>query len=506
MNEKALTKTGEKVAIVASLFEAEAIQDQLRKTVPSILNVDTLVRVSLHIIRTNPGLLECSQKSLLACVLGAGILGLSPEPYLGQVYFVPFNTKRGDRWIKEATLIPGYRGYVTLARRSGELASLAAQAVYEKDHFVVQWGLHEALDHVPAEGDRGAFKGAWTVFKYLSGGDPTFEYMPKADIEAIMNRSKAKNSGPWVTDFSEMAKKTVIRRHMKLAPLSVEDNRLMQAAAAEDLALGGGDQTAFFLPDHDAPLEIEAGGGGGTASFAETFADIAGHDAMPAYLDALAKGNGDATIDEAKAMAVDNQEAFRNGFDRYRATHAKKVGATNAVPDPNNHRPGYTGRNSERTGPQSAPPTDQETGSGNGPQEGDVEFMNEWFRLQKENFEKYVIDNWARFASASPFIQEKVRSKWERLVETPFPENAPTSPTTDDQAPPTEDPPESGSDDTHEAGPPALEDSDEYAELMALKRKHFQVFAEVSKGRVPDTLGKVKLMVLAIQEAVGAAE
>jgi len=53
--------------------------------------------------------------------------------------------------------------------------------------------------------------------------------MTKAEIEAIRNRSRAGKSGPWVTDFAEMAKKTVVRRLSKMLPLSSEIMRHVEA-------------------------------------------------------------------------------------------------------------------------------------------------------------------------------------------------------------------------------------------------------------------------------------
>ena len=46
--------------------------------------------------------------------------------------------------------------------------------------------------------------------------------MTKADVDAIRKRSKASGSGPWVTDYSEMGKKTVLRRMSKRWPLAPE--------------------------------------------------------------------------------------------------------------------------------------------------------------------------------------------------------------------------------------------------------------------------------------------
>jgi recombination protein RecT len=46
--------------------------------------------------------------------------------------------------------------------------------------------------------------------------------MPKSEIDKHRARSKAGSSGPWVTDYEEMAKKTVFRSIFKWLPVSIE--------------------------------------------------------------------------------------------------------------------------------------------------------------------------------------------------------------------------------------------------------------------------------------------
>jgi phage RecT family recombinase len=111
----------------------------------------------------------------------------------------------------ECQLIIGYRGMIDLARRSGQIVSLSARTVHEKDHFTYRYGLDETVEHVPANGERGQLTYVYAVAKLKDGG-VQFEVMSRNEIDKVRAQSKAKDSGPWVTHFEEMAKKTAIRR------------------------------------------------------------------------------------------------------------------------------------------------------------------------------------------------------------------------------------------------------------------------------------------------------
>lgn len=110
---------------------------------------------------------------------------------------------------------------ISLARRSGNIESIYAHPVFEQDEFEYEYGLDPQLRHKPAYGDRGAFIGAYGVAKFQDGGHH-FEFMSKSDIEKRKNRSPASGSGPWQTDYEEMACKTVLRHMFKFLPISVE--------------------------------------------------------------------------------------------------------------------------------------------------------------------------------------------------------------------------------------------------------------------------------------------
>ncbi len=161
-------------------------------------------------------------------------LGLDPSGVLGSAYLVPFwNTHKGRY---EAQLIVGYRGLIDLARRSGDIVGVEAHVVREKDSWKYAWGVTPVLEHIRSlDADPGKPTAAYAVVR-LRDGPPLIDIMSYAEIEAIRKRSRAAGQGPWVTDWDEMAKKTVTRRALKYAPMSVDAAR---ALAVEDRAEAG---------------------------------------------------------------------------------------------------------------------------------------------------------------------------------------------------------------------------------------------------------------------------
>lgn len=181
---------------------------------------DRLKLVALSAFSRTPALWSCEPVSVARAIVEAGQLGLEPTGLLGGAYLVP----RGGK----ATLLIGYRGLVILALRSGEVQRVEARVVRERDQFEYAYGLEPRLYHVPSqEGDPGKYTGAYAVLFYRDGSKQ-FDYMSIAEIEAIRKRSSSPNDGPWVTDYAEMCKKTPLRRLMKLAPLTIEDQRRLE--------------------------------------------------------------------------------------------------------------------------------------------------------------------------------------------------------------------------------------------------------------------------------------
>lgn len=228
---------------IMGLLADEKVKKQMALALPSHMTADRLMRIAMTEVRKVPKLAQCEITSFMGAIMQCAQLGLEPGAALGHAYLLPFdvNKKQGSQWVKVRTdcqLIIGYRGMIDLARRSGQIISLSARSVHANDAFSYEFGLEETLYHKPADGDRGDLTHVYAVAK-LVGGGVQFEVMSKADVFKIKETSKAKNSGPWVTNFDEMAKKTVIRRLFKYLPVSIEITR---AVVLDEKADAGIDQ------------------------------------------------------------------------------------------------------------------------------------------------------------------------------------------------------------------------------------------------------------------------
>jgi recombination protein RecT len=199
------------------------IQQQIAAAIRTDINPKTVVRITLSNMLRNPKLMECTQASVVQAVLTACALGLEPDGVSGQAYLVPYKDV--------CTLIPGYRGLIQLAYRSGEVLSIQSLNVYANEKFERHVGAIPPVVHNPKPPEtRGEYVGSYAVAT-IKGGGCVCEFMWKTEIEAIRQRSKAKDNGPWVTDTDEMRRKTVVRRLFKYIPSSAT---MRQAASMDD--------------------------------------------------------------------------------------------------------------------------------------------------------------------------------------------------------------------------------------------------------------------------------
>jgi recombination protein RecT len=228
MNAIATTSTqtpAVRQATLRDMITGESMKRQFALALPKALPLDRFVRCLVTTLNRDPKLLECDRNSVLAGAMTAAQLGLEIDPALGRAYLLPYKGK--------AQLIIGYKGYVDLAYRSGQLAGLQAEAVYAADHFSYALGLDPKLEHVPADcEDRGDLKYAYAVAN-LSNGGKAWRVLNRAQVMKHKKSSQSASSSysPWVTHEEEMWRKTAIRALASILPLSPE---LRDAVATDD--------------------------------------------------------------------------------------------------------------------------------------------------------------------------------------------------------------------------------------------------------------------------------
>lgn len=241
------------VAIFRGFLEKQ--KAQLAMALPKHITPDRMIRLATTEFAKNPMLQKCTQVSVYGAIIQASQLGLEIG-VLGQAYLVPYRNNKTGTY--EAQFIPGYKGLISLARRSGEVTSIETHIVYEADTFDLKLGLETHITHEPfLDGDRGPARLVYGVATFRDGGHH-FEWMSMSDVIRIKNRSKAKDNGPWVTDFEQMVRKTLIRRMCNYLPMSIElSNAIQVSDAAEEGKRASIDGSFVVVHDEDAEENID---------------------------------------------------------------------------------------------------------------------------------------------------------------------------------------------------------------------------------------------------------
>lgn len=215
--------------------------DQIQKALPSHMSAERMARVALTALTKTPKLAECTQQSFFKCLLDLSSWGLEPDGR--RAHLIPYGT--------ECTLILDYKGIVELCFRSGYVKNIHADVVHEGDAF--EFNLGKVTRHTPwafrvddKPKSAGEIIAAYCIVE-MKDGASKHEVMTRTEIDGVRNRSKAGKSGPWVSDYSEMSKKTVFRRASKWLPLSAE------VAEAFDR-----DQDSLPAAQHQQQAKIEA--------------------------------------------------------------------------------------------------------------------------------------------------------------------------------------------------------------------------------------------------------
>jgi recombination protein RecT len=242
-----------------ALLEGDAFKQAITSALPKHLSADRFVRVAITAMTRTPKLADCDQATFFNSLLTLSQCGIEPDGR--RAYLIPFeNRKRG---VTECQLIISYMGLLELAMRTGEISNVHADKVCENDIFEYDRGTigRHTIDFKRPRGKAYAY---YALCRFKDGTEKA-EVMTLDEVDSIRSRSRAGNSGPWVTDFDEMAKKTVFRRLSKWLPISSEYRDALDKDADQLPSLAGSvmekpaqAKPVFTRPVAPAPaLELE---------------------------------------------------------------------------------------------------------------------------------------------------------------------------------------------------------------------------------------------------------
>lgn len=222
-------------------FNSTAVLEKFR----SVLNgrETQFVTSLLSIINSNSYLAKATNTSIMNAAMKAATLNLPIEPSLGMAYVVPYNRseKQGNTWVKinEAQFQMGYRGFIQLAQRSGQIRNINCDIVY-KEEFLRYDKVYGTLHLTDEQVDSGEVVGYFASLELINGFRKMIFWKKEKVVAHAQKYSKTydKSTGdfkpgtPWSTEFDAMAQKTLIKELLsKYAPLSVE---LQEAIMADN--------------------------------------------------------------------------------------------------------------------------------------------------------------------------------------------------------------------------------------------------------------------------------
>jgi recombination protein RecT len=211
--------------------DLDKMAGQFEAALPKHIPTERFKRVVLTAIQNNPELLDCDRRSLWNAAMRAAQDGLLPDGRDGAMVVRKTQSGKAANW---QVMVGGIRKKV---RNSDEIATWDAHAVYEKDEFAFELGDEPYIKHKPyMGGDRGKIVAAYSV-AVLKSGEKSREVMSAAEIFAIRDRysdgwkafkANRIKSTPWHDAEAEMCRKTVVRRHSKVLPMSTDLDDLLR--------------------------------------------------------------------------------------------------------------------------------------------------------------------------------------------------------------------------------------------------------------------------------------
>lgn len=222
-------------------FNSPAVKQKFSEVLDG--NGQQFVASLLSIVTNNNLLAKATNESIMTAAMKAATLKLPIEPSLGMAYIVPYNRneKQGNTWVKinEAQFQMGYKGFIQLAQRSGQIRNINCDIVY-KEEFLRYDKVYGTLHLKEEQVDSGEVEGYFASLELINGFRKMIFWKKEKVIAHAQKYSKTydkqigdfKSGTPWKTEFDAMAQKTLIKELLsKYAPLSTE---LQEAIIADN--------------------------------------------------------------------------------------------------------------------------------------------------------------------------------------------------------------------------------------------------------------------------------
>lgn len=259
MSTSLTTKPLRQVGSVKELLGNDHARKQLAAVAARHISPERLMRVVAAAIRTTPKLQEAEPLSFLGALMQAAALGLEPNSPMQLCYLVPFANKR--KGVTEVQLIVGYRGFKSLAWRSGAIDTMHADVVYSDDEeWSYGYGTDTHLRHKPGP-QQGEKLAAYCHVKLKEGGQ-AFVVLPWTHVLRVRDASQnwqaavkygKTDASPWKTHEDVMAAKTAVRYLFQRGdvPMSIEMADAMEIDYDEGARV---DYASFAMNPADGPI------------------------------------------------------------------------------------------------------------------------------------------------------------------------------------------------------------------------------------------------------------
>lgn len=263
------------VDVLKSMLKAEIVQEQFTNALGK--HRDAFIASVIDLYTSDKQLQTCKPADVIAQALKAASMQLPINKALGFAYIVVYNNsvKTVDEqgrevWAKvpTPTFIPGYKGYIQLAMRTGQYRFINADFVYEGELQTA----NKITGEIDLNGERKSdtVVGYFAYIELLNGFSKTLymsveemakyvkRYAPSlgknTSVEQLIKLANEEPKGKqvgWLGNFSDMALKTVIRRLLsKYGYLSVE----MQGAITDDIAVN--EQRDSLIAENANTIEL----------------------------------------------------------------------------------------------------------------------------------------------------------------------------------------------------------------------------------------------------------